>query len=541
MSKFIFLVKKSIYIGMLFISASLFSQDKVAVLTDSLLQSKDPQKNVELSLKIADQLKFKNFERAKYYINLSKDNTQKIDTDEAWINFYKKSGKIYFDVDALDLFGESLLKQYEYYKNTTHERRYKLENQLAILYARLNDKDLALYYFNKLWEHYKKQKNYPMMAQTKTNIGNLHLNYDFPKKALSYFEEALVYLEKSQDKSLEQELLTNIGRTYTKLSQNEKALDFLTKAKSKTNDTTDKETQSWISQNIADVYIQMKNADQAILYARHAEKLDNTQNTFSQRDLLETLYKAYLLKKNYKTASEYFVKYDNARKNLNIESKAVNVEKIKIDYNNKIKNQELEIANNKKRSSLIIAICSLVILLLIFFIIIIKYKNKLLKAKLDNQLKEYKETQLKQELEIRNKELTIKTIKETEQKELYQFLMNDLKKIQSDAVKTDVKNTLNHVIKTMTQNDAYNNWEEFELRFSNVYESFYKKLDALHPNLSALDKRICALIKLNLSTKEIANITKSSIRSIENIRTRLRKKIGLTNSKTDLNKYLLEL
>lgn len=93
----------------------------------------------------------------------------------------------------------------------------------------------------------------------------------------------------------------------------------------------------------------------------------------------------------------------------------------------------------------------------------------------------------------------------------------------------------------MTQNDAYNNWEEFELRFSNVYESFYKKLDALHPNLSALDKRICALIKLNLSTKEIANITKSSIRSIENIRTRLRKKIGLTNSKTDLNKYLLEL
>ena len=165
----------------------------------------------------------------------------------------------------------------------------------------------------------------------------------------------------------------------------------------------------------------------------------------------------------------------------------------------------------------------------------------MLKAKLDNQLKEYKEAELKQELEIRNKELTIKTIKETEQKELYQFLMNDLKKIQSDAVKTDVKNTLNHVIKTMTQNDAYNNWEEFELRFSNVYESFYKKLDALHPNLSALDKRICALIKLNLSTKEIANITKSSIRSIENIRTRLRKKIGLTNSKTDLNKYLLEL
>lgn len=82
--------------------------------------------------------------------------------------------------------------------------------------------------------------------------------------------------------------------------------------------------------------------------------------------MLETLYKAYLLKKDYKEAAHYFTQYDKTRENLNIESKAVNVEKVKIDFNNKIKAQQFEINNNKKRSSLIIAICVLIIVLLFF-------------------------------------------------------------------------------------------------------------------------------------------------------------------------------
>jgi hypothetical protein len=69
-------------------------------------------------------------------------------------------------------------------------------------------------------------------------------------------------------------------------------------------------------------------------------------------------------------------------------------------------------------------------------------------------------------------------------------------------------------------------WEDFELNFTNVYDSFYEKLNERHSHLTVFDKRIRTLIKLNPSTKEIARLTKTSVKSIENIRTRLRKKIG---------------
>src|SRR5690606_15663591 len=156
----------------------------------------------------------------------------------------------------------------------------------------------------------------------------------------------------------------------------------------------------------------------------------------------------------------------------------------------------------------------------------IRYKNRLVKVKLENELKELREKELKLELELKNKELASKTIRETEYSELINIVQKDLKEIQSKALQSETKHALNQLVHKIKSSASQNNWEEFELRFSHIYESFYEKLNHLHPTLSSHDKRICALIKLNLSTKEIANLTKTSVKSIENTRTRLRKKLG---------------
>ncbi len=534
-------IRVYIVVVFLFLSNIVMAQNDISILIDSLILSKNPTKSVDLSLNIASKLKFDNIERTKYYVDIAKKNTEKINSDEAWKNYYRKSAKVFFEIDALDLLTDSLLKEYDFYKNTTNERRYLLENQIAILYARLNDKDLALFYFNKLWNHYSAKKDYYFMARTKNNIGSVYLNYKSPKLAITNLKEALLYLEKTPDKNLQFQIATNIGRTYTELKNYKEAETYLSKSLALLDNDISFADKNWAYLSLSQYYLETKNADKAVFFAHEAEKYETTKNTFSQKDLLQALYKSYLLKKDYKKSSDYFLQYDAVRDSLKIEEKAVNVEKLKIDYSNKIKDQALELSNNKKRSSLIITICALIIILLILSIIIIRYKNRLLNIKLENELKDYKEIQLKQKLEIRNKELAIKTIKETEQKELYQILMNDLKKIQSNVDETETKQSVNHVIKMINHNAVQNNWQEFELRFSNIYESYYESLNTKHPSLSVLDKRICALIKLNLTTKEIANITKSSVRSVENIRTRLRKKLGLTNSKTELNRYLINL
>lgn len=70
-------------------------------------------------------------------------------------------------------------------------------------------------------------------------------------------------------------------------------------------------------------------------------------------------------------------------------------------------------------------------------------------------------------------------------------------------------------------------WEDFEIRFQQVYTGFYKKLNTDYPDLTPNELRLCAFFRLNMTTKEIAAITYQSANSIVVARYRLRKKLGM--------------
>ena len=75
---------------------------------------------------------------------------------------------------------------------------------------------------------------------------------------------------------------------------------------------------------------------------------------------------------------------------------------------------------------------------------------------------------------------------------------------------------------------SYNsNWEEFEILFEKVHSSFYEKLNAQFPTLTANERKICAFLKLNMSNKDIAQITFQSDDALKKARLRLRQKLEL--------------
>ena len=82
--------------------------------------------------------------------------------------------------------------------------------------------------------------------------------------------------------------------------------------------------------------------------------------------------------------------------------------------------------------------------------------------------------------------------------------------------------------------------DEFEMRFKGVYESFYQKLSKQAPDLTPNDLRICAFIRLNISSKDIARLTGKTLGTIDNNKTVIRKKLNLS-SDNNLQKYLLNL
>jgi len=84
-------------------------------------------------------------------------------------------------------------------------------------------------------------------------------------------------------------------------------------------------------------------------------------------------------------------------------------------------------------------------------------------------------------------------------------------------------------------------WEELDVQISQANSDFFEKLSKQFGNLTKGDLRLCALLKMNLRTKEIANLTFKNPASVKVARSRLRKKLGLTHSNTDVSTFLNKL
>lgn len=84
-------------------------------------------------------------------------------------------------------------------------------------------------------------------------------------------------------------------------------------------------------------------------------------------------------------------------------------------------------------------------------------------------------------------------------------------------------------------------WSEFEKQFVEVHPGFLERLSTRHPDLTTNETRLCVFLFLNLRTKEISSITRQSIKSINVARTRLRKKLELSNSSASIHSYLEQI
>jgi FixJ family two-component response regulator len=81
------------------------------------------------------------------------------------------------------------------------------------------------------------------------------------------------------------------------------------------------------------------------------------------------------------------------------------------------------------------------------------------------------------------------------------------------------------------------NWDQFASHFNEINNDFLKKLKSRFPDLTNSDLKICAYLKLNLSSKEITQIMNISLRGVEMGRYRLRKKLQIPTEQT-LNDFL---
>ena len=143
---------------------------------------------------------------------------------------------------------------------------------------------------------------------------------------------------------------------------------------------------------------------------------------------------------------------------------------------------------------------------------------------------------LRTELDFKNKELATKALFLIQKDEIIKKTIARLNKITKFET-SEISNKIVELIQELHFNHKDERWKEFEAHFEKVHKDFYDRLQSAHPDLTTNEKKLCAFIRLNLSTKEVGALTQQSLKSIEVARFRLRQKMNLLQNE-NLNAYI---
>ena len=242
---------------------------------------------------------------------------------------------------------------------------------------------------------------------------------------------------------------------------------------------------------------------------------------------------------NYDKALQYYSSFKSASDTLinkeNLKELAIKETEYRFEEKERTQRLELEKSREKQQAQQI-AIVSLVILgILIIAIILLVYRLQVLKSrkvKLENE-------KLEVDLKYKNRELAASVLQMMKKNELLMHIVPRLKKVALSSPKS-LNGELNSVIKDIEFDSKEIGWNEFELRFKEVHSEYYEKLTEEFPNLTKNEQRLCAFLKLKMTTKEISSITFQSEHSINVARSRMKKKMGITDNKR-LLQYLSQL
>ena len=171
---------------------------------------------------------------------------------------------------------------------------------------------------------------------------------------------------------------------------------------------------------------------------------------------------------------------------------------------------------------------------------LIEENNLLLEIKeleTEQQLMKLQNEQLSQDVDTKSRELAVSTMSLIKKNDLLSLIKEDLKKTSEEGGTRSLKSVISVINKNISDDDT---WNVFREAFDTADKDFLKKVKQAHPSLTPNDLRLCAYLRLNLSSKEIAPLLNISVRSIEIKRYRLRKKMDLEHEQ-GLVEYILSI
>ena len=421
-------------------------------------------------------------------------------------------------------------------------------NQLGVTYYYEQlDMPKSFEYFKKALELSKKLNIEKNISRTLSNYGLAYLEKENHETALSYFRQAIASYKKEYKKEGTMEFYSNMGVAFIYAQKYDSATYYLDKSLSLAKETPGLDDDAERLMYLGVFNQEIGNNDKALSYLQDAFKLINSLSSFRSKILVcEGLADAYAGQGLFKEAHDFRNKEKLYRDSLRV----VNLEESSLSYKYKseldeLKNrnriQQIEKDKESERFQFWVVIGILVIILLTGFAIFLVFRHQSNQKRLFllNEKEKLEKNQVTLELEANEREVAAKSMFLLEKDNLINHISDKLRttlpKLEGDAY-----TVVNSLVSELHYSVNNKRWDEFELRFNKVHPTFIQNLEKKHPKLSNNERKLCAFLLMNMSSKDISSITGQTVHSINIARSRLRNKLDLVHTGEELGSYLMK-
>lgn len=169
----------------------------------------------------------------------------------------------------------------------------------------------------------------------------------------------------------------------------------------------------------------------------------------------------------------------------------------------------------------------------------LQYIHELEMNKTESELVAVRNEKLEAEINFKNSEVASSAMHLVKKGELLSKIKGELTQVMKASDNPQATTEIKKLIKALSEDDNMDKeWENFTKHFDKVHSDFVVGLKEKHPSITGNELKLCAYLRMNLSTKEIAQLMNISPRGVEISRYRLRKKLNIP-TQTNLFDYLI--
>lgn len=430
-------------------------------------------------------------------------------------------------------YSTSALKSAKSLSDVTSEREaYLVLEQVTYFYN--NDIDLAMEYNHLVADSYEGKEQAHQTVRALNNRFNYSMSYD-ETLDLTLLAETLCKEYGFSDLLIN--VYLNASMQSLAYEEFEMSLEYLERAKPLLSNFKE---EGYYYSALGFYNLMVGDSSEAIVNLKHSIELLG-QDDFDAKNVHSyfLLQDIYFNEERYKEAYEALMAFAETYTRQHNTSNVVNLSKLINDMelaqaDERLKQHQREMQQNQEYNDLVrhihVGVICFVAAIAILALLLWRMQRK------NSRL-----ISIKAEQELRHKNEIIKV----QQLQQYEE-QNNMTKLSEELIETvnisdnrEMRNALRHIIHRLNKkHGSNNNWAEVEKTLANNNDVFFENLLKEYPNLTKNERKLCTLIHMNLSTKEIANITHQSIGSINVARSRLRQKFGLTDSDISLIVFL---